>query len=266
MNISLGGLIKTHRINMRLSQFDVVSVIGWKDTSRLSKIEQGRVKPSRPVVEKIMNALGLDEVARGEFLFAGDYIPTDEDIKRIKEIIQPFLDKWSYPAFLDDLTWRLIAFNKRGLRLYGINEEWAAQIEKMKPNLFELIFSPELAKGLIIRDKDNNYWYEWAKEKIGQFKVEHHFQSNEPWFQQLMKKLMPLPHFAEMWNEVGYNSYKGIIHRYSYFTILAEPFKKESRLSFNTFVLPYFRDRRFDIVLYVPADNKTWRFFQRSTY
>ena len=256
MNVSLGGLIKTYRINRRLSQFDVATAIGWKDTSRLSKIEQGRVKPTRPLVEKIMNALNLDEIERGEFLFAGNYVPTEEDIQRVRKTVQPFLDNWPYPAFLDDFTWRLIAFNKKGMRLYGISAKWSSRIEKIKPNLFELIFNPEIAKGLIIRDKENKYWYEWAKEKIGQFKIEHHYQSNEPWFQQLMKKLMPLPHFAEMWREVRSHTFKGFIHRYSYFTILAEPFKEESRLSFNTFVLPYFRDRRFDIALYTPADNK----------
>jgi transcriptional regulator with XRE-family HTH domain len=262
MNVSLGGLIKTYRMNRRLSQFDVASAIGWKDTSRLSKIEQGRVKPTRQVVEKIMDALNLDEVERGEFLHAGDYIPTENDIKRVRKVVQPFLDRWPYPALLDDFTWRLIAFNKKGLKLYGINENWAFQIRKTKPNLFELIFNPEIAKGLIIRGKDNSYWYEWAKENIGQFKIEHHYHSNEPWFQQLMKKLMPLPHFREMWNEVRSHTFKGLIHRYSHFTILAEQFKEESRLSFNAFILPYFRDRRFDLTLFVPVDNETWKFYQ----
>jgi len=36
---TLGGLIKDFRIKKRLSQFDVSLRIGWKDTSRLSKIE-----------------------------------------------------------------------------------------------------------------------------------------------------------------------------------------------------------------------------------
>ena len=88
MNITLGGLIKTYRINKRLSQFDVALAIGWKDTSRLSKIEQGRVKPTRPVVEKIMAALNLSSEERGEFLLTGGYLPSDEEITKVIKIVK----------------------------------------------------------------------------------------------------------------------------------------------------------------------------------
>ena len=88
VNITLGGLIKTYRINKRLSQFDVVTSIGWKDTSRLSKIEQGRVKPTRPVVEKIISALNLSNEERGEFLLTGGYLPSDEEITKVIEIVK----------------------------------------------------------------------------------------------------------------------------------------------------------------------------------
>jgi len=48
LTATLGGLIKDYRIKKRLSQLEVSLRIGWKDTTRLSKIEQGRVgKPIR---------------------------------------------------------------------------------------------------------------------------------------------------------------------------------------------------------------------------
>lgn len=264
MNVSLGGLIKTYRINRRLSQFDVAVAIGWKDTSRLSKIEQGRVKPTRQIVEKIMNALNLDEVEKGEFLYAGNYVPTKEDISKVKKTLQPFIERLPYPSIVSDFTWNTIAFNKKGMSLFGLDPKLVIKEEKEQLNFFDLIFNPEIAKGKIIREKNNNDWLDWAKEKIGQFKIEHHYQSNEPWFQQLLKRLTLLPHFAEVWREVRSHTYGGLIHRYSYFTILAKPLKENSPLKFNTFVLPYFRDRRFDVTLFIPADNKTWKFYQKQ--
>ena len=81
MTATLGGIIKDYRIKKRLSQLDLSLRVGWKDTSRLSKIEQGRInKPSRIIVDKIINALGLTEQEKGDFLLAGGYLPTDEEI------------------------------------------------------------------------------------------------------------------------------------------------------------------------------------------
>ena len=59
---SLGGLIKEFRIKKRLSQQDISLLVGWKDTTRLSKIEQGRVGSiSSDILGKIMNTLNLNK-------------------------------------------------------------------------------------------------------------------------------------------------------------------------------------------------------------
>ena len=81
---TLGGLIKDYRIKKRISQLDISLKLGWKDTSRISKIEQGRVgKPNRDTAERLMQALDLTEQERGNFLLVGGYLPTDEEIKII---------------------------------------------------------------------------------------------------------------------------------------------------------------------------------------
>ena len=69
---TLGGLIKDYRIKKRLSQLEVSLRIGWKDSTRLSKIEQGRVgRPTRPTLDKIMGALSLSEQEKGQMLLTG---------------------------------------------------------------------------------------------------------------------------------------------------------------------------------------------------
>jgi transcriptional regulator with XRE-family HTH domain len=245
--VSLGALIKHYRMARRLSQFDVSTKIGWKDTSRLSKIEQGRVaKPSRPVVEKIMDALDLDEIERGEFLYAGDYVPTEEEIKKVEKEVQPFLDQWPYPAFLLDFTWRMISFNEKGAHLYDFDRKLISKIEKERLNQLELMFDPVLVKKLFLGGMEDTSWKEWVREKIGQFKIDNHTKADEKWFQQLMKKLMKIPNFSEIWNDVHSDTFKGIIHRFSKISV-------SPRESYYNFILPYFKDRRFDIVLYMPA-------------
>lgn len=93
---TLGGLIKDYRIKKRLSQLEVSLCIGWKDTSRLSKIEQGRVgTPTRPTLDKIMDALELNEHERGEMLLVSGTLPTKE-----KEFIEQNAHNWMELLFL----------------------------------------------------------------------------------------------------------------------------------------------------------------------
>lgn len=57
---TLGGLIKDYRIKKRLSQIDLSLRLGWKDASRISRIEQGRVgKPNRQTAERIIKIRNL---------------------------------------------------------------------------------------------------------------------------------------------------------------------------------------------------------------
>src|SRR3990167_1866129 len=104
---TLGGLIKDYRIKKRLPQFEVSLRIGWKDTSRLSKIEQGRVgKPTRETIEKIIKALELNEQEKGEFLFTGGYLPTDQEIKKVIEPVRDKIQNCPHPAVFIDFSWR----------------------------------------------------------------------------------------------------------------------------------------------------------------
>ena len=62
INSTLGGLIKDYRLQKGISQLDIAFSLGWKETSRLSRIEQGRTeKPDRELLDKIIRALNLEE-------------------------------------------------------------------------------------------------------------------------------------------------------------------------------------------------------------
>ena len=109
---TLGGLIKDFRIQKRISQLEVATKMGWSDTTRLSKIEQGRTgKPTNAVLEKILDALDLSETERNEALLAGGYLPTDKEIIEAVNNVKNKINSWPYPATMTDFTWRMVAFN-----------------------------------------------------------------------------------------------------------------------------------------------------------
>ena len=129
---TLGGLIQDYRIKKRLSQFDVSLRIGWKDTSRLSKIEQGRVgKPTRETIEKIIKALELNQQEKGQLLYAGGYLPTDEEIEDIIKKVRTKIDSWRYPAYLLDFSWRMLYTNGITTHVFILPKNWKTIVRKL---------------------------------------------------------------------------------------------------------------------------------------
>src|SRR3989344_5536505 len=100
---SFGGLLKDFRTRKNFSQKEIAYAMGWRETSRLSRIEQGITKKTnRETIDRILNILQLERNKKGQLLLAGGYLPTEEEIKQIRMEVQPLLDKWKYPAYLLD--------------------------------------------------------------------------------------------------------------------------------------------------------------------
>src|SRR3990172_4918789 len=98
---TLGGLIKDFRIQKRISQLEVATKVGWSDTTRLSKIEQGRTsKPTRAVTDRILDALDISESEKNGLLLFGGYIPDPTEIKKAITDVKEKVDNWPYPSYL----------------------------------------------------------------------------------------------------------------------------------------------------------------------
>src|SRR6185369_6715626 len=133
-NSTLGGLIKDYRLQKGISQLDIAFSLGWKETSRLSRIEQGKTeKPTREFLDKIIRPLGLEEEEKNTLLLIGGYIPTEEEIVKIKKETKEILDNWPYPATLSDFSWRSISQNKHNARVYSLTPKEEEMIDRFHP-------------------------------------------------------------------------------------------------------------------------------------
>ncbi|KKR88087.1 MAG: hypothetical protein UU34_C0001G0084 [Candidatus Curtissbacteria bacterium GW2011_GWA1_41_11] len=266
MNISLGGLIKTYRINKRLSQFDVATAIGWNDTSRLSKIEQGRVKPTRPIVEKIMAALNLSSEERGEFLLTGGYLPSDEEITKIIKIVKEKINNWPYPAYLIDFTWRLLACNGATAKTFFIGPEMQKNLINVKPNLLEFAFLPkEILPVEISKGEDEKHCKPFPVAQIAQFKIEQIMRTNEKWYRELIKKMLTNDKFNRLWREITPELYQKTLLDYEYKIVKGNWLNKKITLQFHLLTSRVISDVRFQIVLYFPVEKNTQMFFTKNT-
>lgn len=262
MNITLGGLIKTYRINKRLSQFDVAIAMGWKDTSRLSKIEQGRVKPTRPIVEKIMDSLDLSEEERGEFLMTCAYLPNDEEIAKVIRIVEDKINNWPYPAYLIDFSWRLLACNNATAKTFYLKSELQKNLVNIKPNLLEFAFLPkQILPVEISKGEDNKNLKPFPIAQVAQFKIEQIMRANEKWYRELIRKMMVNNTFKKLWKEVTPDLYDKKLLDYEYKEVEGNWTGKKITLRLHLFTSRIIPDIRFQTVLYLPSDKTTQNFF-----
>lgn len=261
---TLGGLIKDYRIKKRLSQLEISLRIGWKDTTRLSKIEQGRVgKPTRETIEKITNALELTDQERGEFLLVGGYVPLEAEVKVVLDQVKPKIDNWTYPAYLMDFSFRLLYTNLLNLKVLGLDTKWQKIIEKDKPNalLFPFlpndVFSTKVSKG---EDAESLKSFQIAQ--IATFKTEAYKYQNEPWYQKVVQELMSNNDFKKLWPQIDQKDYHKKFYDYEFKRIEGEYDGEKATLNFHIYTTKLISDPRFQVVLYYPADQSTAQFFK----
>lgn len=263
---TLGGLIKDYRIKKRLSQLEVSLRIGWKDTSRLSKIEQGRVgKPTRETIEKIIKALDLNEQEKGQLLYAGSYVPTDEEVENIIKRVKTKIDNWHYPAYLLDFSWRMLYTNDITTQVFILPKKWKTIVKRSKPNILEAPFAKEMLKARIEKGDDESNLKPFAVAHIATFKAVNQKFQNETWYKKLIQSLMKYEEFRKLWATVEPSPYEKFL-RYEYKRISGIYNGKKRTLKLHMFVVNIISDPRFDLIFYTPADRETERFCDSFHY
>lgn len=256
LTATLGGLIKDHRLRKRLSQMEVSLRIGWKDTTRLSKIEQGRVgKPTRETIEKVIKALGLDEQEKGEFLLVGGYLPTEEEIKKVIKKVKDRIDTWPHPAYLLDFSWRVLHLNQWTIDVFKLPPFLRNISLKIAPNLLEFPFSTkEVLPVDIKKGDDEKSTQPFQIAQVAQFKVEQNGRDNEKWYKDLIKKLTQNDQFRQVWSTLEPQKYHKKLLDYEY-KVVTWPDKTRKTFKFHIFTSRLISDQRFQVVLYLPQSN-----------
>jgi len=265
LTATLGGLIKDYRIKKRLSQVDVSLRLGWKDTSRISKIEQGRVgKPNRQTAERIITALELNEQEKGHFLLVGGYLPTDEEIKKVIKIIKQKVDTWPYPAYLMDFSFRWLYTNVHTLTAANFPHSQKDWVEKTKPNFFIFPFLPKEQLSVeIMKGESEDRLTSFQIAQIAAFKSENEKYQSESWYKKLLKDLMQYEDFRKLWPKVDATMYDKKLFDYEYKTMRGIHNGKEVTLRFHLATAKVISDPRFQVVLYFPVNKETEEVFTK---
>lgn len=258
LTATLGGLIKDYRIKKRLSQLEVSLRIGWKDTSRLSKIEQGRVgKPTRETIDKVIKALELTNQEKGEFLLVGGYLPTEEEIKVAMKSVRQKINTWPYPAYLMDFSWRWLTANNLTFKVVNIPPSQKKMIKKLKPNFLGFPFlPPDQLLVAITKGEDREHLKSFRVAQIAAFKTENAKYLNESWCKKLIGSLMEYDEFRKLWSKIGQDAYHKKLLDYEYKRFDGVYDGKQQILDFHLLTARLIEDPRFQIVLCYPANEQ----------
>ncbi len=256
---TLGGLIKDYRIKKRLSQFEVSLRIGWKDTSRLSKIEQGRVgKPTRETVERIIKALDLNKQEGGEFLLTGGYLPTDNEIIKVVRELRYKVDNWLYPAYMIDFSWRSIYTNYMTIATLNLPKKYVEYWNKRSLNILDFSFHlKEQFPIEIKKGEDEKNLKPFIIAEIAAFKIENNKYQNERWYKKTVQSLTKYKDFRRLWATIDSKMYHKKLYDYEYKRLIDVYEGKKGSLNFHLFTAKAISDPRFQIVLCYPADRYT---------
>ena len=251
---SLGSMIREKRSERGMTQQDVCEVLDWKDVYRLSEIEQGTRKPDLLVLRKLFVALRFGAEEQGLALYLSGYPPTEEEGDKWVNRLRDFIDSRDYAGYLHDFTWKLFYANDRARRIFGLDDNTLQRRE----NLLQLVLDPNNLAYDRVRNTPN--WTEFLEAQVASFKEEHIHRTNEPWFRELLAKLMQNDEFARLWTELEEASLLRLRRKmmvYGYNSILLPSDVTDNEAAelrpYNIFNCPVVGDERFRLKLLLPA-------------
>ena len=259
MSATLGGLIKDYRLQKNISQLEVSFALGWIESSRLSRIEQGITqKPKREIIDAIIKALRLNRNERGKLLRIGGYLPTTEEIEATRSETKNLLEQWKYPVFIVDFGMRLLAWNQHASQLYGITGKIAEHTYKNTPFNFEFLFNPEFFQNSVLSGIEKEKWQQVLLNKLIRFRLTNQNNSSEKWYQDLFKTMIRNELFYKLWQQAQLQNEEIGISNYEYKSLVDRE-NQAQRLDFHILRSSLASDNRYELNYHVPANIQTFK-------
>ena len=123
---SPGSLLREWRLARRLSQLDL-ALEAEISTRHLSYLETGKAQPSRDMIDRLAQALGVPLRERNVILMAAGYAPvyaetslSDAGLAAVRQAVQLILDHQEpFPAFVINRHWDILQANKAAAAVAG---------------------------------------------------------------------------------------------------------------------------------------------------
>ncbi len=236
--------------------------IGWSDTTRLSKIEQGHVGiSSHKAIDKIFSALDLTEIEKSEVLEVSGLLITKEEAITVLKSIEEQLNSLHYPLIMVDMNWYTYYFNEFTKKLYKLTNEEYTLIKNQPKHWLELQFLDKLFNKTEIRaGYSPNKLRPFDEYLISHFKFEMTELHKKSWYNKLLLSLNKDAHFREIWQKCPADNASSHIYQYEFNEFTGDWGEGLQTLNFNVFSIYPSMDSRFAILVHIPANKAAENF------
>lgn len=176
--------------------------------SSYKRMRQGHITrpPRREVVMEIADYLQCTLLERNRLLLAARTFPVElflqgPELERVLSVAIEVARVLPMPAMIINRDWRIHYVNDGLLNIYGITPQQVAEMPAASMNMIQLLFDPTLPfyANLIVNRES---WTQMALQTIYGFKMANLLSMYEPWYQEVVDRLMGLPNFAWYWQQV----------------------------------------------------------------
>lgn len=189
----IGAKIHYYRKRAEMSQLDLETAIDASPGS-ISRIESGKVNPTKETLIAISNALNLTLVERSKLLDIIGLLPTAENVQAAKSEVKDYLNKPGVMAYLIDEWVFLHDVSETFLQFVGITR-LHFETQLAGKHLYEVIFNPAYGIKTAI---DPDHFAVALSNEMRRTKYEIDLPTYLP---ELFAQLMNYPDFAKLWNE-----------------------------------------------------------------
>ncbi len=246
--------------------------------SSYKQMRNGRITrpPRRETVMEIADYLNCNLEERNRLLVAAELAPISPDLAgealdRVLQVAISVAENINMPAMVVNRDWRIYFFNEHIFRLYGVTTEQLASLQPEQMNIFDLLFDPRLPLyPRLIQNRAS--WTRMARQTIYGFKSANTLYQFEPWYQDMVSRLMSLPEFEKHWKTVSANadfdadpSFQGQHPAVTVDTIVSDPGVETQRAWIRPLLISvgYFQFQFPQIMAFLPANLESQKIFKQ---
>ena len=191
----VGALLREWRAARRLSQLDLALEAGIS-SRHLSCVETGKARPSRELIARLADTLGMPLRERNALLLAAGYAPLyperalgTPELAQVRHAIELILEQQEpYAAFVLDRYWDVVLTNRATTRLLDFLRGGSAHA-----NVLRQVFDPDDMRAVLVN------WEEVAGDLIRHLHAEVAARPSDGRARALLEEVLRYPGVPPRW-------------------------------------------------------------------
>jgi transcriptional regulator with XRE-family HTH domain len=197
----VGSMLREWRTTRRMSQLDLALTAGIS-ARHLSCLETGKAQPSREMIVRLADTLGVPLRERNTWLVAAGYAPfyperqlAAPELAQVRHAIECILEQQEpYPAFVLNRHWDVLMVNRAAIR---ISHYFMRGRESVHTNMLRQIFDPNDFRSAIAN------WEEIASELLRHLHNEVAASPSDQPLRELLDEVLAYPDVPGSWRHLS---------------------------------------------------------------